>query len=263
MPELPDVEILRRYLQATSLQRRIEGVFLREQLVEGTSPQTIRRNLQDSALDYTRRHGKHLFAHASHGGWLRLHFGMTGTLQAYSTGSQPEHTELRLDLEDGTHLAYVCTRKLGAISWVGDIDDFLEDHRLGPDPLVDPPEEARFMEMIRSHRGTIKGLLMNQERLAGLGNVYVDEILFQAGIHPRSEASALTEDDAAGVWEATGSVIEGAIERKADPERLPRDWLLPHRSPDERCPVCRSPIERTRVTGRATYSCTGHQELVA
>lgn len=263
MPELPDVEVLRRYVEATSLHRRIEDLLLRENLVEGVTPQTIRNHLRGSRLDDTRRHGKHLFLHSSQDGWLRLHFGMTGTLDAFSRGEPPDHTELLLDFEDGSHLAYVNQRKLGAISWVRDVDVFVRDRRLGPDPLTDSLDPERFTERVASRRGSLKGRLMDQEVLAGLGNVYVDEILFQAGIHPASETAAITREDLTSLYQAMHHVLEEAIERGADPARFPDDWLLPHRQPDAPCPRCGERIERSHIGGRATYSCRDHQDRIA
>lgn len=258
MPELPDVEAFRRYADATALHRPIEDVTLRSRLVEGVTAQTVRRHLRGAKLTGTRRHGKHLFLRCSSQGWLRLHFGMTGYLQAWEVGDEPEHTELRLDLAGGRHLAYVNQRKLGAISWTNDVDAFVANSGLGPDPLADGLHAADLDELLEGRRGTIKGALMDQSLLAGLGNVYVDEILFHAGIDPRSKARDLEEIDS--LDRAMREVIETAIEHQADPARLPSDWLLPHRQPDAPCPRCAGTITRIQVVGRATYLCPNHQQ---
>lgn len=236
MPELPDVEVLRRYVDSTSLHRRIDDLLVRSQLVEG-SPQTIRRHLRGSTLEKTRRHGKHLFVRSSREEWLRLHFGMTGSLRSYSDGDASPYTELRLDFEDGSHLAYLSRRKLGAIAWVGAVDTFIEQHRLGPDPLADEVGKEEFAELVGSRKGSIKSTLMNQEVLAGLGNVYVDEVLFQAGIHPASETVALGEERLRHLHRTMRRVINGAIDHGADVDRVPRRWLLPHREPDAPLPA--------------------------
>lgn len=261
MPELPDVEIFRRYVDATSLHRRVDDLMVRGQLVEG-SPQTIRRHLRGAALEETRRHGKHLFVRSSDDGWLRLHFGMTGGLSAYADGEEPEYTELRLDFEDGSHLAYTSRRRLGEISWVDDVDGFIEEHRLGPDPLADDMTVGEFSDLIGSRKGTVKTALMNQSVLAGLGNVYVDELLFQAGLHPESETSKLGEDDLRRLFRSMRRVMDRAIDRQADPGRLPDTWLLPHREPDVPCPRGDGTIRRWEVGGRATYACDRHQTRV-
>lgn len=261
MPELPDVEVLRRYVDATSLHRRIEDLMVRQDLVEG-SPQTLRRHLREAELEETRRHGKHLFVRASDEGWLRLHFGMTGTLSSYSAGDEPDYTQLRLDFEDGSHLAYISRRKLGSIAWVDDIDEFVEKDRLGPDPLADRVGRAEFVDLVGSRKGSIKSTLMNQEVLAGLGNVYVDELLFQAGIHPASETASLDDGHLRDLHRSMRRVIDGAIDHGADVDRIPTTWLLPHREPGAPCPRCEGRIEKSRVGQRATYACTRHQEHV-
>lgn len=261
MPELPDVEILKRYVDATSLHKEVADVMVRAQLVVGSSPQTIRERLRGSELTETRRHGKHLFVHVSDEGWLRLHFGMTGTLEA-SSGEVPEHTELRLDFEDGTHLAYVNQRKFGEISWVDEVDAFVNEHELGPDPLADDVDRETFGKLIGARRGSIKSTLMNQEVLAGLGNVYVDEILFQARLHPESATEALTAPHLDLLFDTMNQVIDGAIEHQADVERLPEDWLLPNREPDVPCPRGGGQVHTIEVAGRTTYLCPDHQERI-
>ena len=259
MPELPDVEVFKRYLDSTSLHREIDDVFLREQLVEDVSPQRIRDGLRSASLSETRRHGKHLFVRADDDGWLRLHFGMTGRLEAYSEGEAPDHTELLIEFADGSHLAFVDQRKFGAISWVADVDGFVEKKGLGPDPLVDDLSPSRFRKIVGERRGTIKGTLMNQDLIAGLGNVYVDEILFQAGLHPEAGADELSDGELGKIHSAMAHVIETAIDRGADVEELPDTWLLPYREEGVACPRCGGEIRHTEVSGRTTYYCGKHQ----
>lgn len=247
-------------MDATSLHRAVEEVFLREQLVEATNPQTIRDHLMGNELDSTRRHGKHLFVHAGDG-WLRLHFGMTGYLDATSSDEPEDHTELLLEFEDGRRLSYVNERKFGAVSWADDVDSFVEEHDLGPDPLADRMDRAAFRDRLKDRSGSIKGTLMNQSVVAGLGNVYTDESLFQAGIHPESDTQALSDEEQADLFSVMMRLIDTAIERGADVEELPDSWLLPHREPGQRCPRDGGTIERITVSGRATYLCADHQDL--
>lgn len=259
MPELPDVEVYRRYVDATSLHRTISDVFLREQLVQETSPQTIRTHLRGAELDSTRRHGKHLFIYAGEG-WLQLHFGMTGYLDATSTDQLSDHTELLIDFDDGHRLVYVNERKFGSIMWIDDVDEFIEDRDLGPDPLADGRDQVD--QRLHSRSGSIKGALMNQSVIAGLGNVYTDEILFQSGIHPESDTGALGDEDRGRLYDTMMRVIQEAIDRGADVDHLPDTWLLPHREAGSRCPRDGADIERIEISGRATYVCRDHQRLL-
>lgn len=259
MPELPDIQVLKELVDATSLHRPIEDVMLREEMVEEVSPQKIRDRLRGAALAGTDRHGKHLFLRAGDRGWLRLHFGMAGYLAAYSEGEEPEHTQLRIDFSDGSHLAYVCVRKLGGISWVEHVDEFIDEHDLGPDALQDLGRE-RFHRLIAERRGGVKAGLMSQSVIAGLGNVYVDEILFQAGVHPERETASLDQESVDRLFEAMHEVMEGAIHARANPEDMPDDWLLPHREEGASCPRDEGTLEKMEVSGRPTFVCAQHQQ---
>lgn len=263
MPELPDVEIFKQYLNATALHQEIAGVKVSAPgLLSGVSEGRLRKRLVGHELSATRRHGKHLFVRVDSGdhGWLRLHFGMGGRLE-YSKGvaRAPEHTRLRLDLTDGYHLAYVNPRKLGEIGWVASVESFLDEKSLGPDPLADDLALETFRQLLAGRRGMVKTTLMNQSVLAGLGNVYVDEVLFQAGVHPETPVPDLAEDAVEGLYHALYQVIEGAIEARAEPERLPDDWLLPHRGTAGSCPRCGGMLKKTAVGGRTTWHCARHQ----
>lgn len=261
MPELPDVEVYRRYIDATSLHRRVARVFLREQLVVDTNPQTIRRHLEGAELSTTRRHGKHLFM-AANDGWLHLHFGMTGYLDATSGGKPPKHTELRIDFDDGCRLAYVNERKFGSIMWVERPEQFIAERGLGPDPYADDMTTGEFDESLGHRSGSIKARLMNQSVIAGLGNVYTDEILFQAGMHPVSDISSLGEADRRRLHDVMMHVLDEAIDRHADVDRMPDTWLLPHRQPGAPCLRDGGTVERIEVSGRVTYVCADHQRLI-
>lgn len=261
MPELPDVQVFKEYVDATSLYHGIDAVHLREPaLVEDVSPRTVRRHLTGRALASARRHGKYLFLEISDDpDWLLLHFGMTGSLRYYRRGNEPAYTKLRLDFDNRYSLAYINKRKLGRISLVDGVADFVERQDLGPDPLADDFDLATFRSVLEGHRGSVKGLLMNQSALAGLGNVYVDEVLFQAGIHPETSVDRLDQHVVGKLFRTMERVLRKAIEARADVRRLPSTWLLPHREPDATCPRCGGSIRRIRVSGRATYVCVRHQ----
>lgn len=266
MPELPDVEVMRRYAEARVLGRRIGTVSVRpDGMKTGTSEGTLRGALRTHDLRETRRHGKHLFLRSSEerGRWLRLHFGMTGWLHVWDgegKGEEPDATRLRVDFEDGGHLAFVCPRKLGEIDLVEDPDAWVEAKGLGPDPMAKGFGLRDVRARLEGRSGAVKATLMNQEVLSGLGNVYTDEALFQAGIDPRVAVDTLDDDAVASLWRAVRRVLENAVEYGADPEAMPDTWLLPHREDGADCPRCGGTIRKTEVSGRATYFCDRHQE---
>lgn len=255
MPELPDVEVQKRYLDSTSLHQKIESVEVNDPIVlEELTPSALGRALADQSFESTQRHGKHLFAKINDDKWLGLHFGMTGWLKYFKNEEEnPKYDQVLFDFKNGYHLAYVVTRKLGRIRVIKSVDDFIEDRELGPDALGLDFHE--FHELLAGHRGMIKSTLMNQSILAGLGNVYTDEILFQAKIHPRKKTNKLEEDELRHIFNAMSDVLETAIDCQTDPKQFPDSFITPHRSEEDDCPRCGGKIQRTEVSGRGSYFC--------
>jgi len=264
VPELPDVETFARYLQATALGRRVRAVHVPDpELLGGTTAQALGRALHDRRLARRRRRGKWLFASAEGDGWLALHFGMTGELQAWDgVREPPEHTALLLELERDRRLAYVCQRKFGELRLVDSPEALIAERGLGPDALDDPPTVAELRERLSSRPGPIKTALCDQSFLAGLGNVYADEVLFQAGIHPDSTSNEVPDDALEDLRRELRRVLEHAIEAQADPERLPRSWLLPNREQGAGCPKCGAELRHEQRSGRPVHFCPDHQERV-
>lgn len=259
MPELPDVEVFRSVVSGEALGRTVETVSVPgPALLADVSERTLRDRLKGASLTGTRRHGKHLFCAVEGDGWLRLHFGMTGRPAVCRQGDEPGHTRLRLDFDDGGCLAVVSLRKLGEIGLTGDWRSFIREKGLGPDCL--DLDLDGFRRRLRGRRGTVKGTLLDQSVLAGLGSVYADEALFQAGVHPRAGTGSLGRRRTADLWSCIGSVLDRAVQAGAQPGRMPDDWLLPRRREGEACPRCGGIVQRTRVSGRSTYFCPGHQE---
>ena len=266
MPELPDVEVWRQYVDATSLHQPIAGlVYDAADLRRTVSRRSLARALVGRRFRSTRRHGKHLFLELvgensdadAAAGWLRLHFGMTGALRYFRVGGEPGHTRLRIDFENGFHLAFQNTRKLGMIGLPGDPDRWIRLQGLGPDGMR--VGRQRFRSLFAGRQGLIKSLLVNQRVLAGLGNVYADEILFQARLNPRTPAGELDRSELDHLYDRMTSVLEGAVRARAKPEQMPDDWLVPHRHPGGRCPRCGADVESVDVGGQTAYFCPEEQ----
>ncbi len=259
MPELPDVEVFKRYLDATSLHREVRHAFVPASRVLGKAASTLRSHLEGRRLEESHRHGKYLLARLAESDWLVLHFGMTGFLEAYgSGGSDEEHVRLRLDFSDGGHLAYHDQRLLGQVDLAESPQALLEERGLGPDAL--DADLGLFRERLEGHRGAVKPTLMNQSVLAGLGNVYSDEILFQAEVHPETPVPALDEEAVGTLHRVMWRVLRKAIVFKAEPAEAPASWLLPRREEGAPCPRCKGRIERLVVSGRAAYLCPACQK---
>jgi formamidopyrimidine-DNA glycosylase len=262
MPELPDVETFKRYLDATSLHQRISRVDVRNAYVlKGVSAHELARRLKGHSFESSRRHGKHLFVRADADLWLRLHFGMTGSLQYFKHEEQaPRHTRVLFVFANVYRLAFEDQRKFGEVGLLKDVDKFLKKRALGPDALA--VTLSQFREIFRKHRGAVKTILLNQKLIAGIGNIYADEILFRARLHPATQASALKEKTVAKLFRAARDILKKAIEAKADMDRMPKSWLLPHRGKGGKCPRCGRELKSATIGGRTAWFCTQCQKRI-
>jgi formamidopyrimidine-DNA glycosylase len=255
MPELPDVEVFKRYLEATALHKTITEVHVRDAgILKGISPLKLSRTLKQCQLKATRRHGKHLLVELNKGPWLTLHFGMTGYLKYFKDmDKDPEHDRLLLSFDNGFHLAYVCQRKLGSVGLAVEVESFIKEKHLGPDALNLGLDG--FRKILQGKRGAVKSFLMNQKYLAGIGNVYSDEILFQSNLHPKSKVNELAAKTVARLFQALQDVLHKAIEAQADPGQVPDSFLLPHRWGKGICPRGHGDLQKVAVSGRSAYYC--------
>lgn len=263
MPELPDVEVYKRYFDSTALHQPIaDAEVLDDSLLDGSSADTIRQALRGTSFEEGRRHGKHLFARLDPGPWLALHFGMTGELKYYKEKKTPEYSYFRVDFENGYHLALIMPRKIGHVRLLDDPHAFIAEKELGPDALG--LDFETFEARLDGRRGMIKSALMDQTVIAGLGNLYTDEVLFQAGIHPKTKVQALDEDALRSIFDAMHEVLAMAIDCKADPEQMPADrFMLPHRRGDRKDPYTGTELEKITVSGRTGYYSPARQSSSA
>jgi formamidopyrimidine-DNA glycosylase len=258
VPELPDLEIFKRYVDSTSLHQDIEKIEVKDGRVLGVSAGGLKRALEGRRFESTRRHGKHLFVELDDGGWLLLHFGMTGGLKYYKDADEePNHTRVLFYFTNGYHLAFDDQRLFGKVDLIGDPDDFIAEKELGLDPLdLDFPT---FRERLEGRRGEVKATLMNQRIFAGIGNIYSDEILFQVRLHPRKGVGRLDRDTIQELHEQTQRVLHAGIDHGANPGDLPDSFLLPHRQEGADCPRGNGEIQKTKAAGRTAYYCPACQ----
>ena len=261
MPELPDVELYKRYLDQHALRQTIERVAVNDARILGELPASaFVARLSGNRFEATRRHGKHLLVRLRRDGWLTLHFGMTGSLVWFrDAADDPSYDRVRFDFKSGGHLAYVNRRMLGRVGLAADADEFVHAEQLGPDALDPTLDLAAFAQAIEGRRRDVKSVLMDQTVIAGIGNIYADEILFQARLHPQTPVTSLTDQQRAGLFRQIKQVLQTAIECGAGAEqfleRLPDDYLLPHRTKDGKCPRCGGPIATLKTSGRTSYYC--------
>lgn len=256
MPELPDVEVFGRYIQSTSMKKKIEDVEVKDdRILEGIEESDLERIKGEEFTD-TRRVGKHLFLEAGKN-WIILHFGMTGYVEYYKE-TEPDYVKVRFGFENGYNLAYICTRLLGKVAMTDEPQKYLDQNGVGDDIMNLDKDE--FIDRLSSKRGQIKSALMDQSLMSGLGNIYSDEVLFQLGIHPKTRMGDLEKGDIERIRDTMAEVVERSIEAGADPEDMPDDFLIPIREEGQTCPKDGGKIGMIKVNNRSTYYCTKHQK---
>jgi formamidopyrimidine-DNA glycosylase len=261
MPELPDVELYRRYLDEHALRQTIGDVVVNDARILGGLPaHAFVIRLSGNRFEECRRQGKHLLVRLQRDGWLTLHFGMTGGLVYFREDAEdPPYDRVRFDFEGGQHLAYVNRRMLGHVGLADDADEFIRAQELGCDALDPAFDLAAFNRAIEGRRRDIKSVLMDQTLIAGIGNIYADEILFQARLHPKAAVAALSNRQRAALFRQIKAVLATAIECGAGAEqfleRLPAGYLLPHRDKGCKCPRCGAAIATLKGGGRTSYFC--------
>jgi formamidopyrimidine-DNA glycosylase len=216
----------------------------------------------------TERHGKHLIAELDDRSALILHFGMTGTIETSAEGAEaPEYEVLHIGLGKDRWASMTSRRKLGHIWLTGDVAAFLKDHSQGPDALAKTLDAEAFAIALVAKRSALKAALMDQARIAGIGNIYADEILFQAKLHPLTPVGDLDGDQIKTLYQTTVKVLRQAIARSVMAEgpvdSFPDDWLSGHRERGGRCPRCGSLLATLRSGGRTGYLCPRCQTVRA
>jgi len=265
MPELPEVETIVRGLREPLVGRRFTGVRVGwESLVAKPAAEEFRRRLVGQKVLAVKRRGKYLIFALSGGDSLIFHLRMTGRLLLKNHDDRlDKHDHLVFELDDGRELRFNNMRKLGRVYLVDDKDEIVG--KLGPEPLDDDFTSSDFAALLSGRRSRIKPLLLNQRFIAGIGNIYADEALFAARIHPERRADTLTAEEIERLYGAICGVLRQGIENRGTTFSAYRDaegregrnqeHLRVFRRTGQPCPRCGMPIERTVVGGRGTYFC--------
>ena len=258
MPELPDVEVFRKTIDKKAIGKSINDYTIHEKDLVNSSRQKLDR-MKDNKLLSTVRRGKYCFLEVKDFDWLVLHFGMTGSVSYYEDEEkEPEYSAFSLHFKDKGHLSVITKRKLGKIEVCNSPDGFAEENEIGKDALE--LSEDEFLKLLDKKRGGIKGALMDQSLLSGIGNIYSDEILFQSKLHPKKDLSKIDENKRKELFRKMNEVLKKAIEVQADPGKLPKNYLLPVRDEGESCPFCEGKVQKIKVSGRGCYICPSCQK---
>ncbi|MBI4455335.1 MAG: hypothetical protein HY644_05480 [Acidobacteria bacterium] len=187
---------------------------------------------------------------------IAIHFGMNGYLCFTKSDRRvPAHSRTAFLFQDGSLLHYINPRRFGGIWWVAELEKFDRVKNLGPDALSGI-NSSRLLQRILGRSGqAIKQGLMNQKLLAGIGNLYADEILFQSSIHPCRRPASLKPEEWDKVFDKMKSILRQAVQLGSKMERYPATFLLPHRWGDRKCPRCRAALRTLSQGQRTAYYC--------
>jgi formamidopyrimidine-DNA glycosylase len=281
MPELPEVETIRRQLEPELVGRRIEKAsVLDERLTRPEPPRSLERAAQGRRVESVTRRGKYLLIGLDGGRTLALHLRMTGNLFLQESAAEPSHVRARFALDDGRQLVFTDIRRFGQ-AVILDEGDQLEEYfaeRLGVEPLSTELTAERLLELAADRKAPLKSFLLTQSRVAGIGNIYADEALWRARLHPLSPAGSMKREHAERLVEGIvaalvagldhgGASIDDYVDARGERGSM-QDEFLVHTREGENClrpasehgPGPDPVIQRIVVGGRSTYFCPSCQE---
>jgi formamidopyrimidine-DNA glycosylase len=294
MPELPEVETIRRQLEPELVGRRIErATVLDERLTRPEPPKSVERAVSGSHVEAVERRGKYLLVRLDRGRTLAMHLRMTGNLllrepddgvvadlmeteplggpRLYEGSPDLKYTRARFELDDGRELVFTDLRRFGQ-AVVLDQGDALESYfaaRLGVEPLSAELTPEKLLELSSGRKAPLKSFLLTQSAVAGIGNIYADEALWRARLHPLSPAGSMKREHAEALVEGIVEALELALEHRGssiDDYRDARgekgsmqDEFMVHTREGEACTRGDGEIQRIVVSGRSTYYCPGCQ----
>jgi formamidopyrimidine-DNA glycosylase len=276
MPELPEVETVRIGLQKHLVGDVFKSVqVLREQSVGYPSVAKFTKGLVKRTVIGVERRGKYLLIHLDSEAGLGVHLRMSGRLIVADKKHKPaEFLRVNIKLESGRDLRFEDMRVFGRMWYVPPGETF-EDiipalTRLGPEPLGKDLTAKYLLEAVKGRKQAIKTALLDQTLIAGLGNIYADEVLFQTGIHPLSTAGSMTKPDAEKIVVAIKKTLEQAIKLGGSSLKDYTDsqgvngkyqhsaWVYGRAK--QPCRVCGEPIERIKLVGRSAHFCSNCQK---
>jgi formamidopyrimidine-DNA glycosylase len=274
VPELPEVETIRRGLEPFVVGRRIERAAIHDpRLTRPFDPDEVARQLRGERITGLDRRGKYLVVHFESGRVLLVHLRMTGNFRV--AGSDPAdgpHDRAVLRLDNGSDVIYRDIRRFG--TWLlvepHELEPYLAE-RVGEEPLEEAFRTAALASRLAGRRAPIKAALLDQRTVAGMGNIYADEALWRARIHPLRPAGELERDELRRLHRALRDALRMGIARQgatlsnyATPNgergRMQEEFKVYGRE-GEPCPRCGTPIEKIRAAGRGTHYCPNCQPL--
>ncbi|MCB2228318.1 MAG: bifunctional DNA-formamidopyrimidine glycosylase/DNA-(apurinic or apyrimidinic site) lyase [Desulfarculaceae bacterium] len=271
MPELPEVESVRRTLAPGLLERTPKTLRVGLPKLVRPTPKELSAGIRGHRITGLERHGKLLMLRMDNYGVWAIHLGMTGQVILAEAKPPVKHVHVTVSFEDeGPNLYFRDPRQFGFMAWCPDRESLLAGPlaNMGPDALG--MEQAVFLERLGGRGGKLKSLLLDQRVLAGVGNIYADESLHRAGLHPLSRPCDLSDEQLCHLHEHLQIILKEALARGGssvsnfvDAHGRPGTFQHAHRvykRGGQPCPNCGAPIERIVVAGRSTHFCPSCQK---
>jgi formamidopyrimidine-DNA glycosylase len=263
MPELPEVETIKNEISPHVLDHVITGVTVNDpKIIQKLSLPQFSAGVKGQKIVSLERRGKYLILHLNGGKTLILHLRMTGSLMVNPAGAD-KYSRAIIHLDNGSNIVFSDRRRLGVI-WLADKKEDVIS-KLGIEPFDEKFTALHFRKLLKNRTAPVKAVLLDQHFIAGIGNMYADEALFAAGIHPEKKADRLTVSEINRLYEAIQAVLLKAIANKGasvDTYRRPdgvngtaqEEFRVAHRL-GKNCPVCGTPIQRISIRNRGSYFC--------
>jgi formamidopyrimidine-DNA glycosylase len=278
MPELPEVETIRAHLAPRLVGRRLERVEIADpRLTRPEPPDAVAAALEGEEIRAVRRRGKYLVVEFVSGRHLLIHLRMTGNVEHPARGGFDADPYRRavVRLDDGSEVAYRDVRRFGTWELLepGELDAYFAARRLGGEPLERPFTVSSLARAFAGRRAPVKAALLDQRAAAGIGNIYADEALWRARIHPLRPAGSLDREELAALRNGIRRALRLGIARQGatlrdyrDPNgargRMQDEFRVYGRA-GEPCHRCGTPLEKIRVAGRGTWFCPSCQSFPA
>lgn len=257
MPELPEVENRLFYFRRTALGARVKRVIVTAPgMIKTSGARSFALNLAGRSFVDAYRRGKYLIVALDNARSLILHFGMGGDLVFYNAAEdKPPYTRIEFIFESDARLAFTCARKICRVMLVDSVEQVPALRQMGPEPGGKAFSLAYLERVLEeSPARRIKPLLMDQKKIAGVGNIYADEILYEAKVRPDRRVRELTEEEVKRIHRETRRVLREAIKTGGD-ENFPSSFLVSRSAAGASCKTCNHSIERKSIGGRTAYFC--------
>lgn len=264
MPELPEIERYKNSIADKGLNNKIKNIeVLDNGVLYNSESRKVKEVLKNAEIEKVDRIGKYLCLQTTNSECVEWHFGMTGLPYFFKNEEKPDYTRVLITYENDLKLAFVDARKLGEMRVVKDKDEIITNHDLGPDALN--ITKNKFLNLVENSTAMAKTGLMNQSHICGIGNLYSDEILFEAKIYPKSKLKELDSNKLEKLYSTINSVLKKSIKILSNSKitahytmsgkEFPDDFLISHRKKGKQCPNCEGTIETMKIGGRTCYYC--------